>query len=581
MPRIRFLPLAVVAFAFLSAASSAQTLKPGPQVLTFFSDVDDTEQPYAIYLPKDFSAKKKYPLVISLHGAGSNHRLNLRRVFGRSNQGEENDVEASRYFPAWDDVDFIVASPLARGTMGYQGVAEKDVYDVLADVKSRFPIDDDRVYLTGLSMGGGGTLWLGLSRPDLWAAIAPVCPAPPSDTGELAINALNIPVHFFQGGDDPVVKPEGTREWVRKLKEFGTAVEYTEYPGVQHNSWEDAYRNGSIFKWFAKFRRNRFPDRVRFTASRYKYDRAYWVALDRLITGAPAAIDAEFIAPNALVITTSGLGAFTLDLKNHPKFKTGRPFTVQVDGASFNGTAADALSFFKRNGAWTAGKTEPAAGAKSKGLEGPLGEALAGRHVYVYGTADNPSSDELRTRRETAAKAADWSSGRGRLMVFPRAVADKDVRPSDLEGSSLILFGTKETNLLIARFADGLPLELKTPAEGFGLVYIFPIDGHYAVVASGLPWWTPPPAPPVGAPGSAPAPGSVPAAPAAPPVRRLNFASGAALALNNFGDYILFKDSPATPVAEGRFDADWKLPAADAEKLAASGVVGISPKAVK
>jgi predicted peptidase len=210
--RIRFI-LVLILWGLGSAAVEAlpQGFKSGPQVLTFFSDVDDTEQPYAIYLPKDFNAKKKVPLVISLHGAGSNHRLNLRRVFGKSNAEGENDVEASRYFPAWDDVDVIVASPLARGTMGYQGLAEKDVYDVLADVKSRFPIDEDRVYLTGLSMGGGGTLWLGLTRPDVWAALAPVCPAPPGEANDLALNALNLPVHFFQGGADPVVKPEGTQ----------------------------------------------------------------------------------------------------------------------------------------------------------------------------------------------------------------------------------------------------------------------------------------------------------------------------------------------------------------------------------
>ncbi len=62
-------------------------------------------------------------------------------------------MEATRYFPKWDNVDYIVASPYARGTAGYQGVPEQDVYDVLADVKKRFKIDEDRTYLTGLSMG--------------------------------------------------------------------------------------------------------------------------------------------------------------------------------------------------------------------------------------------------------------------------------------------------------------------------------------------------------------------------------------------------------------------------------------------
>ena len=91
-PMLFALTIVLLALASLSAPSPAQTLKSGPQVLTFFSDVDDTEQSYAIYLPKEFNPRKKYPLVISLHGAGSNHRLNLRRVFGKSNQGEENAV---------------------------------------------------------------------------------------------------------------------------------------------------------------------------------------------------------------------------------------------------------------------------------------------------------------------------------------------------------------------------------------------------------------------------------------------------------------------------------------------------------
>src|SRR5215213_6112949 len=98
------------------SSAFAQTLPAGPQVLTIFSNADDTEQPYGLYLPKNFDENKKYPLVIMLHGAGSNHRLSLRRVFGKSNANGETDVEATRYFPEWNDVEYIVVAPFARGT---------------------------------------------------------------------------------------------------------------------------------------------------------------------------------------------------------------------------------------------------------------------------------------------------------------------------------------------------------------------------------------------------------------------------------------------------------------------------------
>lgn len=545
---------------FLAAGSPAagQTLKFGPQVVTFFSDVDDSEQPYGLYLPANFSPKKKYPLVISLHGAGSNHRLNLRRVFGKSNLQGENDVEATRYFPAWPGVDVIVASPLARGTMGYQGIAEKDIYDALADVKKRFPIDEDRVYLTGLSMGGGGALWMGLTRPDIWAAIAPVCPAGPPETLDFAPNALNLPVHIFHGGADPVVEPAGVRDWVKRLQNLGTKVEYTEYPGVGHNSWENAYKDGSIFVWFAQFKRNRFPDRVRFSTNRYKYGNAYWIRIDQLTPGTLASIDAKFVGQNRLEITTSELSAVTLNLAGHPKFKANRPLEVTIDGAALSAKVTDALSLSRRDGTWTAENCQAAPGTKRLGEEGPIGEGISSRHIYVYGSGGNPPREELQVRREQAAKAADWSAQRGRLLFFPRVVADKDVRPSDLESSNLILFGTKKTNTLIEKFSDRLPIQLDPGAAGYGLVYIFPIDNHYVVISSGLPWWTPPPAAP---------------APTAPAPRRLLFLGGTAQAFTDFKDFILFKDSAATAVAEGRFDNGWRLPEADAEKLRASGAV--------
>jgi len=117
----------VLLLSLAALALGAQVYTSGPQVVTFFSTVDDSDQPYGIYVPKGFDPGRKYPLVVSLHGAGSNHRLNLRRVFGKGNLPGETDGEASRYFPPLAEVPFLVATPLARGTMGYQGIAEQDV----------------------------------------------------------------------------------------------------------------------------------------------------------------------------------------------------------------------------------------------------------------------------------------------------------------------------------------------------------------------------------------------------------------------------------------------------------------------
>ncbi|MGH7491517.1 MAG: alpha/beta hydrolase-fold protein [bacterium] len=557
-------------------ASFGQTLKPGPQVLTFFSDVDDTEQPYGLYLPKNFNPKSKYPLVIMLHGAGSNHRLDLRRVFGKSNMPGETDVEATRYFPEWKEVNCIVATPYARGTMGYQSVAETDVYDVLADVKRRFPIDEDRIYLTGLSMGGGGTLWLGLSRPDIWAALAPVCPVPPDGTAELAPNALNYPVHFFHGDADPVVAPAGVREWVKRFEDLGTKVEYTEYPGVGHNSWENAYKDEAIFAWFAQFRRNRYPDRVRFNTNRYKYNGAYWVQIDELAPGTLASIDAKFTGPNRLEISTSELGAFTLNLAGHPKFVANRPVELSIDGNTVTAKVTNSLSLSKREGQWTAAKYVASAYAKRPEAEGPISAAIASRHVYVYGTADNPSPEVLQARREQADHAANWSVDRGpflrRVMVFPRVLADTEVRPSDLETSNLILFGTKETNSLIAEYGDRLPIQYNAATAGYGLVYIFPVGERYLLINSGLPWWS------VAEPAQSPAPTT--------PAPRRTFPrliSGPITTLMGFGDYdyVLFKWSAENLVAAGHFDSGWRVSDSEIEKMQSSGAVTIGTVTMK
>jgi hypothetical protein len=560
--------LMLLTFTFLGITTlnvSAQRLKAGPQDLSFFSSADDTDQPYAVYIPKNFDENRKYPLVIFLHGAMSNHRLGLRRAFGVGNiQGTdfikpgnipvETDLEVTRYWPVFKDVDYIVAAPFARGTAGYQGIPEQDVFDMLADLKSRFSIDENRIYLTGLSMGGGGTMWISLTHPDIFAAIAPCCPAPPDGTLDLAGNASNLPVHLFIGDKDFLYKT--AQDWKDKFETGARKFDYVEYPGIGHNSWEYAYKDGFIFEWFAQFTRDQYPAEVKFTTKWFKYDRAYWVKFDNLTPGTLATIDAKFTAPNKIEITSANLEAFTLSLNGHPQFNAAQKVTVIVDGKSFTTKTADVVSFSKTNGAWANTRFTPGLTSKQKGAEGPLNEVVSSNHIYVYGTGGSPSKDELAARRAQAASAADWAADRGmlgRVMILPRVLSDKELRQSDYDKSNLVLFGTRETNAIIEKFADRLPVNLQADAKDYGLVYVFPLNSHYVLVNSGLPWWTPPKK--------------------APDQGGFAFMGAKSDALKNLKDFILFKENSDNIITQGNFDNNWKLPSEAAEAMKATGVI--------
>jgi hypothetical protein len=125
----------------------------------------------------------------------------------------------------------------------------------------------------------------------------------------------------------------------------------------------------------------------------------------------------------------------------------------------------------------------------------------------------------------------------------------------DLAGANLIP-GTRETNLMIRKFAPQLPMELHAGAADYGLVYVAPAGGKLVLVNSGLPWWT-----------------------GAEFAQRsgYRFVGAPFRVLLSLGDYILFKGSLENVVAEGRFDANWKLPPGEAAKMKATGAVEVKP----
>lgn len=527
----------------LLAALGGLHAQGGPHVLSVVSTVDGSEQPYALYLPRDFDPPKEYGLLISLHSEDSNHRLNLSQVLGVVGRGLVGPEGTG--FPALRDRNLIVACPLARGTMGYQGIAEQDVYDVLADVERRYPVDPDRVYLTGISMGASGALGLAATRPDVWAGVAAMCPDSMPRLEELAANLLNVPVRLFHGELDTVVPVAASRTWHRKLLDAGVPAAYTEYPATRHNVWDLAYQRGDVLEWLAEQRRNRWPERVQFVAGSYQYSSAYWVRIDRLTPGVPAHIDARRQANGDVTVATKNLWGFTLAAQG------GQPAQVTIDGTVVRVKRGTPLAFNKAAAGWRQGESAPV--GKHLGAEGPIARALCGRQIYVYGTLAAQTDEELAERRKVAEVAANWLTVRAHLLLTLPVKADRDVTAEDIESSDLVLFGTAGSNALVARFASRLPLELQPDAADYGLVFVASLGKHYALVNSGLPWWT-------GADASA-------SGPWWQPVQYRE--------LSGFGDYVLFRGMVTQVVAQGRFDANWKVPADAAARLTAAGTVKI------
>jgi predicted peptidase len=217
--------------------------------------VAGTEYKYQVFVPDNWTPKKKWPVILFLHGAGERGDDGLV-------QTEVGIGTAIRRYRS--RVPAIVVMPQCRKDAWWASDAMGDVaMAALAQEQKEFHGDPQRVYLTGLSMGGYGTWYLAGQYPGKFAAIAPICGGilmpdlarkqSPDHMKPYTEAASKIgkftPVWIFHGGDDPVVPPSESQRMAAAMKALGGEVKYTEYPGVGHNSWEKAYAEPELFIW--------------------------------------------------------------------------------------------------------------------------------------------------------------------------------------------------------------------------------------------------------------------------------------------------------------------------------------------
>jgi predicted peptidase len=193
--------------------------------------------PYLLYLPRGYEEEsREWPLLLFLHGSGE-QGTELQLVM---THGPPEQVERGREFP------FILVSPQCPPEQWWS-FATLDV--LLDEIVDRYAVDENRIYVTGLSMGGFATWTLATEFPGRFAAIAPICGGGIPHRARLL---SNMPIWAFHGAKDPVISLAYSQEMVNAVNAAGGNATLTIYPDAGHNSWTETYDNPELYEWLLR-----------------------------------------------------------------------------------------------------------------------------------------------------------------------------------------------------------------------------------------------------------------------------------------------------------------------------------------
>ncbi len=200
---------------------------------------------FLLFTPANESQKidGKYPTILFLHGIGE--RGNDLQLLKQ--EGLPKILDGNTSFP------FIVISPQCPTSTEWYYTNENNIgamERMLDDAISRFPIDTNRIYITGLSMGGIGTWYFAINLPDRFAAMAPVAFR---GDGWSPCPAKDIPVWGFHGALDSVIPLTSAQSIVNQFKNCGGSIEFTVYSDLSHDCWIRTYNNPDLYTWFLKY----------------------------------------------------------------------------------------------------------------------------------------------------------------------------------------------------------------------------------------------------------------------------------------------------------------------------------------
>lgn len=199
---------------------------------------------YLINLPAGYEGKsgEVWPLLVFLHGSGERgDNLDLVKVHGPLKHEEQIK-----------DFNFIVLAPQCPANEDFDS---ETLFSLIEQIVESYKVDKDRIYLTGLSMGGAATWDLAMLFPEYFAAIAPVCGYVNRNYPFKAEALKNMPIWVFHGANDDIVPVHREANMVTALTSLGNNINFTIYPTANHDAWTETYNNRKLYEWLLKQRR--------------------------------------------------------------------------------------------------------------------------------------------------------------------------------------------------------------------------------------------------------------------------------------------------------------------------------------
>lgn len=492
-------------FAKARAGKDPYAGKKGVFLRGYVSEIDDTVQHYSVGIPDIWAPGKSLPLYINLHGYG----------FGRFHG-----------HPAPLSTDAVNVACYGRGNGDYKLWCERDIITVLDAMIEDYGIDLDRVYLTGGSMGGTGSYQLATAYPDRFAAIGPTASntnhhvweevwgwgqreptfltpfrdwlGSTTSAFQYAENLQHVGVFAVHGEADNICPVGHDRTMTTRLKDLGYDVVYEEHAGVGHGGFP--YGTSQRQQSFLAARsRDPYPRKVAYRTSWHRYPGAYWAKMERFSHQAKDSAIAAEIEGQAIRVRTVNLDRFRLELNEH-LLDLSRPIEVLVDESeAYRGDVPlGGIVRLGRDGAGWAPAELPGTLEKNPEVGGPVEHAFMSRFLLVQGTTGDKLTNEV-NRRMTEQAAEKWRRwGRGQPA---RVKMDWEVDDQDIADSNLICYGGPDSNAIVKRVNQQLPVRLEPGKVVFGdeefpgddvgikLCYPNPLNQQrYLCVFAGVTW---------------------------------------------------------------------------------------------